>query len=187
MPIATSDGTKTYVTNGGVDGVVQANILDADGSNLQGLGGDDNLKGGKYNDVLDGGAGDDSYYGGQGIDVFRVDISNIVDGSDTDTFVDLNLADGPDGDIFSLSGFAAGTFHDIGGADANPAGTTVRVGTWAALHDALTTASGITVSAAQKGTTDTLLLTIDDNNGHVENLVIKSGYAAFIAAGGLIA
>lgn len=186
MPVATSDGTKTYVTNGGADGVIYAVSTDADGSNLAGLGGDDSLRGGKYNDILDGGAGNDAYYGGQGVDIFRVDISDITDGQDTDTLLDLYLTDGSDGDILSLSGFAGGTFQDIGGADANTAGTTVRVGTWEALHDALTTASGITVSASQLGTTDNLYLTIEQG-GTIQNLVIKNGYAAFMAAGGLVA
>ena len=186
MPVATSDGTKTYVTNGAAGGVIYADATDADGSNLTGLGGDDSLRGGKYNDTLDGGSGDDRYYGGQGVDVFRVDISDIADGEDTDSLLDLNLVAGPDGDILSLDGFAAGTFQDVGGADANAAGTHVRVGTWEALHDALTTASGITVSASQLGTTDNLYLTIEQG-GTIQNLVIKNGYAAFMAAGGLVA
>ena len=115
MVVATSDGQKTYVTNGADGGVIYALSTDADGSNLTGLGGDDSLRGNKYNDVLDGGSGNDMYYGGQGMDIFRVDISDIKDGTDTDTLLDLNLEDGPDGDILSLSGFAGGTFHDVGG------------------------------------------------------------------------
>lgn len=186
MVVATSDGQKTYVTNGPEGGVIYALSTDADGSNLTGLGGDDSLRGNKYNDVLDGGSGNDSYYGGLGSDIFRIDISDIKDGSDTDTLLDLNLEDGKDGDILSLDGFAAGTFHDVGGADANATGTHVRVGTWAALHDALTTANGINVSASQIGSTDNLYLTIEQG-GTTQNLVIKGGYAAFIAAGGLVA
>ena len=48
MVVATSDGQKTYVTNGADGGVIYALSTDADGSNLTGLGGDDSLRGNKY-------------------------------------------------------------------------------------------------------------------------------------------
>lgn len=184
MPKPISDGHKTYVTNGAADGIVRANILDADGSNLHGLGGEDHLKGGKFNDTLDGGSGNDFYYGGAGADVFRIDIRDIVDGHDTDTLFDLTFSEG---DILSLDGFAAGTFHDLAGADATRDGTHVRISSFEGLHNALTSASGISVSAMQKGSTNTLILNIDDHNGHLQTLVIKDAYHEFMAAGGLIA
>jgi hypothetical protein len=44
-------------------------------------------------------------------------------------------------------------------------------------------AVGINISASQVGTTDNLLLVIDDNAGHVQNLVIRGGFADYHGGG----
>ena len=87
MVVATSDGTKTLVTNGSAGGVIYANGADADGSILKGGAGDDSLRGGKYADDLFGGSGNDSYFGGGGVDNFHVNMQDIKDGVDTDTLL----------------------------------------------------------------------------------------------------
>jgi Ca2+-binding RTX toxin-like protein len=183
MVVATSDGTKTLVTNGSAGGVIYANGADADGSILKGGAGDDSLRGGKYADDLFGGSGNDSYFGGGGVDNFHINMQDIKDGVDTDTLLDLELADGSDGDILWLEGFAQGTFSEH---DTNH-GSALKVGTWDGLVEALNSAVGINVTASQIGTTDNLLLVIDDNAGHVQNLVIKGGFADYLAAGGIVA
>lgn len=76
---------------------------------MQGLDGDDSLRGGKFDDALDGGAGDNALFGGLGADIFKIDISDIVDGADTDKILDLNFAEG---DRLALDGFAADTFSN---------------------------------------------------------------------------
>ncbi|MFO1260251.1 MAG: hypothetical protein U1E68_04115 [Sphingomonadaceae bacterium] len=183
MVVATSDGTKTLVTNGSAGGVIYANGADADGSILKGGAGDDSLRGGKYADDLFGGSGNDSYFGGGGVDNFHVNMQDIKDGVDTDTLLDLELADGADGDVLWLEGFAQGTFSEH---DTNH-GSALKVGTWDGLVEALNSAVGINVTASQIGTTDNLLLVIDDNAGHIQNLVIKGGFADYLAAGGIVA
>ncbi|MDQ4420943.1 hypothetical protein OOT33_10925 [Sphingobium sp. DEHP117] len=186
----TPDGLQTYVSNGGAGGLIRATD-DPDGSNMQGLGGDDSLRGGKYDDSLDGGAGNDSLFGGLGNDIFKIDISDIVDGSDTDKILDLTFTEevGVDNDILALDGFAAGTFVDALGANALGDGGQVHIRGWTGLHNAMISAinAGVSVSASQMGSTNALLLVIDDGTGHVQNLVISNGYSAFMAAGGLVA
>lgn len=186
--MAISDGVKTLVSNGSTSGVIRATD-DPDGSNLQGRGGDDSLRGGKYDDSLDGGSGSDALFGGLGNDVFKIDIGSITDASDTDKILDLtfNEESGIDTDMLVLTGFAAGTFSDELGANATGDGGRVQITGWTGLHNALAHAQGVSITASQVGTTDALLLVIDNGTGHVQNLIISNAYSAFMAAGGMVA
>lgn len=173
----TLDGTPTYISNGGVSGVIRATD-DPDGSNMQGLGGDDSLRGGVYNDSLDGGAGNDALFGGLGADIFKIDISDIVDGADTDKILDLNFAEG---DRLALDGFAANTFSDSAGANAIGDNGHVQISSWAGLYAAVTNAQGVAVAASRVGSTDALRLVFDDGAGTVQTLIISNAYSAFMA------
>ncbi len=184
----TLDGQQTYVTNGGAGGLIRATD-DPDGSNMQGLGGDDSLRGGKYDDSLNGGSGNDALFGGLGNDVFKIDIGDVTDASDTDKILDLTFTEEPgvDTDMLVLSGFAAGTFSDELGANATNDGSRVQITGWTGLHNALAHAQGVSITASQVGSTDALLLVIDNGTGHVQNLIISNAYSAFMAAGGMVA
>lgn len=179
MAVPVSDGHKTYVSNGDVGGIVRATD-DPDGSNMQGLGGDDSLRGGKFNDALDGGAGNDALFGGLGADIFKIDISDIVDGADTDKILDLNFAEG---DRLALDGFAAGTFSDSSGANAIGDNGHIQISSWTGLYTAMQTAVGVSITASQVGSTDALRLVFDDGAGTVQTLIISNAYSAYMAEG----
>jgi hypothetical protein len=83
----------------GIDDI-HAVYNDPNGSNVNGYGGDDILRGGSKDDVLTGGQGNDQLFGGAGKDVFRffgddiVSLGNTVTGNETDSIRDMNFTEG---------------------------------------------------------------------------------------------
>ena len=189
--MADSDGIKTRVTDGQGDGIVAA-TNDPDGSILQGLDGDDHLRGGRYDDIIRGGEGDDTMRGGDGADVFQFfgfDSSGrdeIGGTSDTDKIYDLDFSEG---DQLSFANYGY-TFTDASGLNAFGAadadGNTAHISSWEGLAAFITQANASnpgSVTYSEKGTTDVLILDITNVvNGDHQILHITGGYSALDAA-----
>ncbi len=148
-----STADMAYVAGkGGNDDLRATN--DPDGTMLRGGGGDDILRGGRFDDILVGGEGNDKMFGGDGADQFRFFL-NEVSGTDTDYIYDLDFCEG---DTLVFGNFAAGTFSDASGVDGYTNGTAATVSSVEGIA-ALVNGCGSGWSAAQRGTSDVLVLT----------------------------
>jgi len=177
MPASTDD--KTYVSGkNGNDDLRATN--DKDGSYIHANGGNDTLRGGRYDDILDGGAGDDLYAGGGGADQFRFFGNQIEGQSDTDRVFDLNF---DEGDTLVFGNYTANTFFDRTGENAFANGQSAIISSVEGLKNAVNDSSLIT--AERRGNTDTLILTIQVD-GKTHNIQLTGIYSAFVAAGGQI-
>lgn len=168
---------QSYVGGNAGDNDIKA-TTNPDGTNLNGLGGNDILRGGKGDDLITGGAGDDLLYGGAGADQFRF-YGNQIDGAkDTDKIFDLSFNDG---DTLVFGGYAAGTFSDQAGENAFAGGTSVSISSFEGLVNAVN-GSGGHMSVAQKGSTGVLILSIDNGLGQIQEIHITGAWAAYQAA-----
>jgi len=175
MPVV-SDGKKQYVTNGAADGVVRA-TNDPDGSNLNGLAGNDNMKGGRYDDLITGGAGDDTAYGGDGADQFRFYGDEIEGASDLDKVFDLDFSEG-DKLVFGDYGIS---FSDADGANAANGGASVAISSFAGLAAVIDQAGGA-ITFSEKGSTNVLILDIyNAGTDQTQTIHITGGYDALVA------
>lgn len=193
----TINGTNYNDVIVGTDGDDLIRALRGDDS-VDGVGGNDYLQGGAGNDILIGGAGDDwligdsgndTLTGGSGADQFRfygfgtTGAGTANPGHDTDTITDLTFSDG---DVIVLADFAAGTFQgtDVNGSlDLVPTsgvvGSGANIRDWAGLVDLVQSSPAVT--AAQQGTSDTLLLEITNADGTIETIAIQHGWSAYLS------
>lgn len=177
MPGSTED--KSYV-GGGAGNDDKRATNNSNGTVLQTGDGNDTLRGGRYDDVLDGGAGDDQYFGGGGADQFRFFGTKIEGSSDTDRVFDLNF---DDGDTLVFGSYDTGTFVDAAGENEFGNGSSAIISSLEGLVNAVNLSGAI--SATRRGTTDTLIVTIEVGD-QIHNIQISNAYAAFVAAGGTI-
>jgi len=175
MPNSTED--KDYVRGNSGNNDARA-TNDKDGSYLQTQGGNDTLRGGKYDDILDGGAGDDQYFGGAGADQFRFFGNQIEGSSDTDRVYDLNFGEG---DTLVFGKYEANTFTDAAGENAFTNGTAAIVSSVEGLVNLVNNSNR--VSAERRGNTDTLIVSIEVD-GKTHNIQLSNYYTAFVNAGG---
>lgn len=132
--------------------------------------GNDVVNGSEGHDVIIGGVGNDMLSGGAGADTFVFRASDIT-GKESDRIFDLNFADG---DAIEFAGFSS----ILGGADAS-----VTIDSWAALA-ALANDSDVVVS--RKGTTELLIVTVNEGPNQIQEIVISNAYTAYKDAGGLL-
>jgi serralysin len=180
------DGKLAYVGGGSSNDILTA-TNDPDGSNINGLGGNDQLIGGRFADALTGGFGDDLLTGGAAGDQFRFFGTQIAGDSDTDTITDLNFAEG---DKLVFGSFGANTFTKANGVTAYDDGKSAILDSWSDIVAADRASSLVRTSRTGADGGD-LLLSVTDSDGQVQNIVILDGYehysnAASIAAHGVI-
>jgi Ca2+-binding RTX toxin-like protein len=161
---------------------------DVDGTYLAGNGGDDTLRGGRYNDVLVGGEGDDNMSGGSGADafVFYGDnaalsyqrpggvpfVDNQEDETDAPDYADVDR-------IFDLT-FAEGdkiVIRDYSEASANAV-----LRSWEDIVD-LVDASGWEASRQAAGNNN-LVISYDFGDGISQSIVISNGWSNYVEASG---
>lgn len=171
-----STADKTYATNGANGGYVRA-TNDPDGTNMNGLGGNDYMLGGRYDDLITGGAGDDTAYGGDGADQFRFFGTQIEGSSDLDKIFDLDFGEG---DLLLLADYGI-SFSDADGANAANGGSSVAVTSWAGLAAIIDQAGGA-ITFSEKGSTDVLILDIyNAGTDQTQTIHITGGYDALVA------
>jgi Ca2+-binding RTX toxin-like protein len=165
-----------------VGGTIGTNDLratnDTDGSYLFARGGDDTLRGGRFDDVLEGGAGNDAYFGGGGADQFRFNGATIEGASDKDFVRDLTFTDN---DTLVFNNFANGIFSDDTGVNAVANGTGAIISSYAGIVNAVEHSGGL-ITAERFGTTDSLVLSVNNGMGQIEHVQISDGWNAYMAA-----
>ena len=174
-----SDGTKAYITGKSSDDDIRAS-LDADGTMLRGMGGDDILRGGRYNDILIGGSGDDWMFGGVGADQFRFFGNEITGASDRDRIFDLTFSEG---DVLVFGSFAAGTFSKMAGVNGFSSGTSAVISSYEGIVNAAAFSDSVT-AVRQSQYNDNLLLKVTNSTGQVQEILISGGWSQYVAAGG---
>lgn len=172
--MASTDGKANVSGKAGNDDLRATN--DTDGTLINAGAGDDILRGGRFDDILVGGSGNDQMFGGDGADQFRF-FGNQIDGAgDLDKIFDLDFSEG---DTLVFGSFAAGTFSDDDGVNAFADDGSAIVSSFEGLANIV---NGTTVTAEQRGNTDTLILRITNDAGQVQEIHISNAYAAFVAA-----
>jgi Ca2+-binding RTX toxin-like protein len=178
--MATTDGLKAYVRGTAGNDDARANYGDADGTIIDTGAGNDILRGGRFDDILVGRAGDDQMFGGAGADQFRFFGNQIEGASDTDKIRDLNFSEG---DSLVFGNFGAGTFQDHAGENAFTNGTAAKITSWVGVVNAVDHSDLIGAHRLGLGN-DTLVLSLANAQGQIENVQITGGWSAYVAAGG---
>ena len=164
-------------------------IRGTDGADrLVGRNGDDIIMGGAGNDTLQGnggadvlvaGAGNDVMHGGSGADRF-VFQAELLKGREMDRIFDLSFEQG---DRIELLNFNAKTFAGA------PAAMLSETGAFtSAVIDSMSDLAAMArleaVSITRKGTTELLIMTINDGQGDVLEIQMSNMFAPYTAAGG---
>jgi hypothetical protein len=179
-PTPAPSGVKSYVSGKAGNDHLKAVASDKDGTHLFGQGGNDILRGGKFDDLLVGGKGDDQMFGGAGADQFRL-FGNQIDGaSDRDRIFDLNFGEG---DVLVFGSFASNTFTDASGVNAYTGGTSATINSFLGLVQAAGASNDVTALRASPFN-DNLLLKVTNADGQVQEILISNGWTQFVSAGG---
>ncbi len=168
---------ETYVGGNASDNDIKA-VNNPAGTMLNGLAGDDVLRGGRFDDLLTGGAGNDLLYGGGGADQFRFYGNQISGATDLDKIFDLNFSEG---DTLVFGNYAANTFTDTAGENAFAGGGSAIISSWQGLANAYQNSGGH-ITFSEKGSTDVLILNIDNGAGQTQTIHITGGYDALMSA-----
>lgn len=166
---------QNYVGGNAGDNDIQSS--GRDGTILNGGAGDDILRGSRGDDILTGGSGNDQLWGGDGADQFRFFGDNIGGASDLDKIYDLDFSEG---DSLVFGNYGALQFTDVAGVNAFNGGAAAQISSWEGLVNVVEGSD--LVSASRKGTTDVLILTIDNGAGQIQSIHISGGWAAYSAA-----
>jgi Ca2+-binding RTX toxin-like protein len=176
----TSDGKRSYQSGKGADNL-SAVASDADGTMLEGLAGDDTLRGGVFDDILTGGSGDDELFGGGGADQFRF-FGNQMAGSDTNWIFDLSFAEG---DTLVFGSFAAGTFPKLSGVNGYTSGSAANINSWLGVVNAAKSSELVTAfKSSSDHWDDSLTFRVATASGATEDIIISGGWSQYLAAGG---
>lgn len=166
---------QNYVGGNALDNDIQSS--GRNGTILNGQAGDDILRGSRGDDILTGGSGNDQLWGGDGADQFRFFGNNIEGASDLDKIYDLDFAEG---DTLVFGNYGNVHFSDAAGVNAFDGGGAAQISSWQGLVNVVEGSDLVSVS--RKGTTDVLILTIDNGAGQIQSIHITGGWAAYSAA-----
>ncbi|WP_462119127.1 calcium-binding protein [Methylorubrum extorquens] len=155
-------------------------VDDPDGSHINTGAGDDILRGGVYDDLIVGGSGNDQYWGGGGGDEFRFFGTQIEGSSDTDKVYDLNFKEG---DTLLFGDFYPGTFQRDYNVNSFDNGDSAIVNSWFGVVNAVNVSNLVSASKLP-GSSDTLLLSIDNGAGQSQHIEFVNGWSQYLAAGG---
>lgn len=164
----------------GTDGADRLNGTNRDDVIVGGAGAD-SLSGGRGDDVLVGGSGDNLLTGGQGADRFVFDVGS-VSGRQVDRIFDFSFADGDRLELSNFGGALNGGVTTARGSVGGPVSTLVLD----SASDFVELGRLNAVEITRRGSTDTLVMRITDQQSDVLEIQISNVFGQFLAAGGQI-
>ncbi len=141
--------------------------------------GNDTLQGNAGNDVLIGGSGNDMLTGGAGADSF-VFQAELLKGREADRIFDLSFEQG---DRIELLNFNTKTFAGAPAAMLDETGS-LSSAVIDSMSDIAALARLGTATVTRKGSTEVLIMTIDDGQGDMLEIQMSNMFSAYTAAGG---